>query len=1198
MKENIMHNEILEKGSTKYNELASLTKKVLAACYSDGSFERLQDLCKDNILFLIPSSTQWEKGWDKLSAVMDSRTYNKHDYSVECSDLLVKELSEHWLLTGKCRIAFMDKSASDLMFALGVERDSGKIEVLHFSAPHDIESSRQIHKSGNDFYKSLLDQKTEVLEMVVNTINGGLKVSNDDDTFSFYYVSENLCNMFGYTMDEYMRMSKGSAVGACYPPDVDEALRQVANCFAVGDTYKCEYRIPKKDGTLMWVLDSGRKFVDKDGAKRVNSIITNNTAERETLESLYLEQERYKFALNTINCVICEYNAGTDCMSMFLAGDGKKHRNVEISGYRGMVEAGKIVKKQYINILLEMIEGKEVFEAEVQTENFVEEFKNTKTLLVSARPVFDGDGKVLRILSMARDITLEKEAREKLKREASHDALTGLLNYPSGCSEIEKLFSGGTDKGALFIVDIDNFKQFNNHYGHMFGNAILINTADKLTRLCIDNDVIARIGSDEFFVFLRNIEVADAVVKGGQICEGVQSVETGTVGRELSCSIGIAVIDEELDTFSKLFTAADKALTWAKQNGKGRVELYQSNANYQAYEGYSKGRVLPDQTYTTGNLAGRQLLTFALDIFDKTENVQGALKILLGVLGRTFSLDIITVHQIGSQDVIWTNEGAKAFSCENWSVLLPKTDLYTLVESQDQSGTVVVQKDELSGYSKAAHRLITQNNASTVLYAPIFGSGRHAGAISYTNIDIRREWRSDERDVLGEVSRIMAARVLTSRAVANVEKKLENIVNYDSITGLTSFTRFKDEMEKAFRQRMDKQYAVFYTDIEQFKYINEKLGYSQGDKILQDFADYINENQQYMVLVTRAMADHFVVLVVVDDNDFDFAKRIHVVHDGFREEISKKYNVNIMFRTGVYIIDDRTIDVALCIDRANSARKAIAHSQGSAVAIYSSEIGRRLQMENEFASNMEAGIENGEFVVYLQPKVRLTDYVMVGAEALVRWIKPDGSIIAPNNFIPLFETNGFITKLDRYVFMKTVEQLAKWKSEGYDVLPVSVNASALHAKDRDHALYVLNVLRQYDVSPSLVEIELTESSIVDNQFAVENMLTQLRAYGVRTSIDDLGTGYSVLNMIMNMPVDVIKIDRDFINSCSNSQRGRSFLEHLILMIKNLDYTVLCEGVETLEQAAVLAKMGCELAQGYIFGQPMPISQFEQLLKKK
>lgn len=1194
-----MGSEILAEDNSKFKELLQLTNELMRTFYSDLPLDRLFSLCNDDVLFLIPSCAQWSKSSSLLKSYLGSLNYNKKDFPVQLTDVAMQGFGCYWLITGKCHIEFADNIFLDIQYNLIVDDASNKISVLHFTVPYDIEQARKNYVVNNDFYKSLLDQKTEVLEMVVNTVNGGLKVSNDDEEFSFYYVSESLCKMFGYTMDEFMQMSKGTATGACYPADLKDGLRQIADCFKVGDTYKCEYRVRKKDGSLLWVLDSGRKFVDKDGTKRINSIISDNTAERETKDALHIEKERYNFALGRIDCVLCEYDVDADLLAMYSRSENSETIKTESVNYCKKVLNGEVVKEKYIASMVNVLKGNEITDLEIESDRMISPFKETRTILISAKPVRDSVGKVCRVLIMARDITKEKQAREKLQREASHDSLTGLYNYRYGCNILEKCFIDGNCQGALLIIDIDNFKQFNNHFGHMYGNAILINTADKLTKLCLDDDIVVRIGGDEFFMFLKDIKKVDAIVKGGRISEGLQEVETGIDGKGLSCSIGIAVVDNKLNTFSKLFNAADKALTWAKQNGKGTVELYQSNnKTYEEFEGYSKGRVLPDQSQSTGDLSGRQLLNFALDIFDKTENEQSALKILLGVLGRTYSLDLITVHQIGSPDVVWANEDTNVFSCENWSVLLPKADLYNLVENQDQSGTVVVQKDDLSGYSAAAHRLITQNNASTVLYAPIFGSGRHAGAISYTNINKRREWNKAERDVLGEVSRIMATRVLTSRAVANVEKKLENIVNFDSITGLISFTRFKEKMEKAFEQLVDKQYAVLYIDIEQFKYINEKLGYSEGDRILKDFADYINLNQKYIVCSTRAMADHFVVLLAVENDDFDITKQINIMHEGFREEENKKYDINIMFRTGVYIIDDRNVDVALCIDRANSARKAINHSQGSAVAIYSSEIGRKLKMENEFAANMEMGIENDEFQVYMQPKVRLTDYEIVGAEALVRWIKPDGSIIAPNNFVPLFEKNGFITKLDRFVFMKTVQQLAKWQAEGYDVLPVSVNASALHAKERDHALYVLNVLRQYDVSPALVEIELTESAIVDNQFEVENMLTQLRAYGVRTSIDDLGTGYSVLNMIMNMPVDVIKIDRDFITSCSNSVRGLSFLEHLIVMIKNLGYIVLCEGVETFSQASTLAKMGCELAQGYAFGQPMPISEFEQLLKKK
>lgn len=1184
--------------------------EIIEIIFNDVNYQTFIETLAEDAIVVVPSRSLFIKGREPIAEYFKKHSDTLQNFKFECLQTeFVSETDDTFVVCMNARF-LMNKTNDFLPFQCTVifklDETGYKTTFMHTSYPNTVLQNSLTKDFTTDadfaFYQSLLDQKTEVIEMVANTINGGLKGSNDDNVFSFFYVNDGLCNMLGYTLDEFMEMSGGSAVGACYPPDLDSALQSVAEWFAKGPEYKATYRMRKKDGSLIWVSDTGRKFLDKDGITRINSIILDITAERESLDALRIERERYRIALESMDSILFEYDVINDIFYINEVDDSKSDtmKMLTLTDFKDKLFKPGIMDSASVDSMWKICTGEHCGPIEIRANSFTKPETGIRDVSVRSKVIKGANGIIERVIGVFDDITEKKKQEEKLLHDASVDSLTGFYNYVTGKQKTQQILDETAQtSGALFIIDLDDFKQFNNRFGHVFGNAILINVADQLSRICLPSDILTRVGDDEFFVYLKGISRSDAVVKAGKISEAIQAIDTGSPESALSCSIGIAVACGDFSNFDELFTAADKALRWSKKNGIGGVELYQNEQKYTDSTMQTHERFIDVTSPTSSSFSPRQLVSFALDIFEKTANIQSALKILLGVLGRNLNIDRITVHQIGTPDVIWTDEKTSPFSCENWSVLLPKNDLYSLVEKQDTTGTVVVYSNALEGFSSSSHLLLTQNYSNTILYAIIFGAGQHLGAVSFANCNQFRNWTTLEREVLGEISRIIAARVAAIRAVATAEKKLDYVVNYDNITGLMSFGRFKEEMQKAFSSLTNTKYVVLYIDIQSFKYINEKLGYREGDNILKDFATFIQATSKRVVAMTRAMADHFVILLEAATFDEDFISSINDMHDAFRDEENHKYtSINLMFRTGIYIVADRNVDVSLCIDRANLARKAIKHTQGSDAVIYNSEIGREIAMENELLTHMQTGLDNDEFVVYMQPKVRLTDYKVIGAEALVRWQKQDGSLISPLNFVPLFEKNGFITKIDKHVLLKTVEQLCKWQQEGFAILPISVNASCLHANDHDYALYLFDLLRKHGVHPGMLEVELTESAIVDNLVSVQNMLSDIRGIGVKTSIDDLGAGYSVLNMIMNMPIDVVKIDREFFTGCIGSERGIQFLSQLINMIKGLGYTVLCEGVETIEQAKQLANIGCDLAQGYIFGRPMPINRFESLLHKR
>lgn len=290
------------------------------------------------------------------------------------------------------------------------------------------------------------------------------------------------------------------------------------------------------------------------------------------------------------------------------------------------------------------------------------------------------------------------------------------------------------------------------------------------------------------------------------------------------------------------------------------------------------------------------------------------------------------------------------------------------------------------------------------------------------------------------------------------------------------------------------------------------------------------------------------------------------------------------------------MSASYAIDAANYARQKIEQGAKCSVMFYDDKMQKQRALENEIMNDMKEAMDQKQFKIHFQPQYSLKNQEIIGAEALVRWERNNGELLSPNSFIPVYENNGKIIDLDFYVFESVVRFISEKQKEGKKMVPVSVNASSLHAADPQTINIYMDILKKYDVDPSMVEIELTETAVVSEYESVRKLFDEFQLHGIRTAMDDFGSGYSILNTIVDIPVDVIKIDRGFIISCLETDRGIYFLKHLIDMIRNLGYQLICEGVETDEQINILKQIGCDAIQGYWYSKPLNREDYEKLLE--
>ena len=382
-------------------------------------------------------------------------------------------------------------------------------------------------------------------------------------------------------------------------------------------------------------------------------------------------------------------------------------------------------------------------------------------------------------------------------------------------------------------------------------------------------------------------------------------------------------------------------------------------------------------------------------------------------------------------------------------------------------------------------------------------------------------------------------------------------------------------------------YALVQFDVAKFKAINEMYGEAFGDEMLNYFIESLKILCNRDQLFVRLTADVFMILVSYETRQ-DILDFIEMINNNLLE-----YN-GIAYRLvfGVGFVEDVNERLRKYGDRAALARQSIKGNALTHVAFYEEGMENTILTGKYVEDHMEQALINREFVMYLQPKYSIQSGRIVGAEALVRWIQPDKGLVSPADFIPLFEKNGFVTKMDAYIWEEACKTIRSWIEEGIEPLPISVNVSRVHLSDT-HFIDVLNYLvDKYRIPKEYLEIEITETA--ENSGLTEG-IRLLKDNGYTLLMDDFGSGYSSLNTLKDTQFDVIKIDRGFLQDFIGSERGQKIVEHTIQMTKSIGLDMVAEGVETKEQAMFLMDCGCDTAQGFYYARPMAVEEFNQLL---
>lgn len=434
--------------------------------------------------------------------------------------------------------------------------------------------------------------------------------------------------------------------------------------------------------------------------------------------------------------------------------------------------------------------------------------------------------------------------------------------------------------------------------------------------------------------------------------------------------------------------------------------------------------------------------------------------------------------------------------------------------------------------------------------------------------------------------------------VANLIKLREtaalvNQFQYDRLTGLYSKEFFYRKVREQLDENHEKEYTIVCTNIENFKLYNDTFGREAGDCLLKNTASHIQRMLGEDSICGRYGADRFMLLQEKEQEQLD---RDHFFNQSYLECHEKIENVVIKW--GIYEIDDSTVSVEQMCDRALLAADSIKGQYHCHFAVYNDTLREKLLREKAIGDAMEPALAEEQFVVYFQPKYSLNEESMVGAEALVRWIHPEWGFISPGEFIPLFEKTGFITRLDQYVWERACMYLCDWKKKGYPLRPISVNVSRADIYQMDLIACLVGIVQKYDVDPAYLHLEITESAYAENPVKIIKTVEQLRKIGFIVEMDDFGSGYSSLNMLNQMKMDILKLDMKFIQNEMAKPTDQSILSFVVELAHWMNLSVVAEGVETREQVERLRELQCDYVQGYFFAKPMPVAEYEELLKRQ
>jgi len=445
---------------------------------------------------------------------------------------------------------------------------------------------------------------------------------------------------------------------------------------------------------------------------------------------------------------------------------------------------------------------------------------------------------------------------------------------------------------------------------------------------------------------------------------------------------------------------------------------------------------------------------------------------------------------------------------------------------------------------------------------------------------------------------VLKHRVACSLYAADAQRKIQHLAYHDSLTGLPNRMLFMDRIDQAISraQREQEQFALLFIDIDHFKVINDSMGHAAGDQLLNIISQRLCEMLRKSDTVARLGGDEFTVII----EGLEDAEHVINVTKNILASLDVPVDVNgrevhVGGSIGIAIYPQDGENFGSLLKNADTAMYKAKEQGRNTFQFYASEMSHKAIQRLELENQLRAGLRKKEFVVYYQPKVNLLNNTCTGVEALVRWNHPERGFIAPCDFLPLAEELGLITQLDEWVMKTACVQFQKWKSSGMSLENLSVNVSARHFKEGGLTNYCQSLLDETQIAAENLEIELTESALVDNYDIAKQVLNEIHQMGIRIALDDFGTGYASMSYLKEFPFDTVKIDRSFVKDLPDDHEDAAIAKAMIQLSQALKLSTVAEGIEKDTQKIYLKDQDCDYGQGYLWSKPVNAEEFERAI---
>ena len=914
---------------------------------------------------------------------------------------------------------------------------------------------------------------------------------------------------------------------------------------------------------------------------------------------------------------IFEYDIPEDCFMTARSKDGNYGEEKYIENFREAVKQMRYVLyadwDRFDDFIADCDKGVDLVERQLRLRDHNADYK---WFSIRGHSIKDEKGNVIKVVGVMENIDELKRMELRQADENMRDPLTKLYRKDYAKELIQDFLrkqeeSDKPEFAGILALDIDNFDILCDRMGKAFGDEILKNIASDLDAIFYPTDVLGRIGGDEFVILMKNIvDVRDIDKKIREIQRVINHTYVGeNVSFGSTVGIGASVYPTDGEDFDTLFDKAEKALFHAKSAGKNCYGFYLA-AKEDVYNEYPieerRERIarLDREAMENGNVSD-SLIELAFKLIDESKDTDSAINLLIRQVARQMNLGGIRIKSRVGKEFRTINmyqcctvpemdfDGAEmTYTFEQWSDML---------EEYRENNNIIVCDSVMDIENPVTRQLMLISGAKSYVGCAFMDKGEFAGSIDFVDFTGPRAWTGNDLTTIRAVTNVVSSYLLKMKAYEDASDTIERLTGYDGVTGLMTYEKFITMVSEYIENAPHGNYAMVYMDFSNFKYVNETYGYETGDKILRELVNEASGYGEFFVYGSRVFSDNMVMLARMGSRSEEeiisaFERASKLFSDRMqREYIDSKLILDIGVCT--FEICGRPVPLKSIISNANMARKKAKLPDSPRCIVYDEGMGAEVRAEVAYANDMEDAFRNHEFVVYMQPKVDLTTNEIEGAEALIRWKKQDGTLIFPNDFIPVFEKNKSITLLDYYVYDEVCKYLRRRMDEGKRIVRISVNVSRVHLFSINELVsYIRTLLVKYEIPPQYLEFELTETVFTDKVDDTILLMNKLRDLGVKVSMDDFGSGYSSLNVLTKLPLDVLKLDKEFLNDFENDPDEKIIIPSVIDMAKKLNLRVVCEGVETKEQVGFLREVGCDYAQGYFYSKPITQEQFDELLE--